>query len=732
MQVAELLNRAQTESVKESREVLDELEALITEDPENATGTFREFCECISVLLGCRRAEVPKSILQFTNELLKRLKHSKEGRNFTHNLIKYLVRGVDSKLKHTRTNSLILLRGCIEHLDTVSPRLWGAVKVKIGEKLFDREVSVRIHAVHIVMRYQEGLLDQNLPFFKLFKDLLRYDPSPEIRKLILSSIVMNRSTLPAIVSRASDTSEGVRMTFVSSRLGGLPWEMLTLEERSALLQALEEERSEEIRTKFLQKFGVIFEEVFEGKFERLVAGFYLENRKNHSLERLLRSLMKQHEYADGFGEEFLERSTPSLLFLMRVSLQHIDQERGRDELVLPDVAVLLKSIIDSSLALSSGDVFTGSVPFTLFSLLEYYDAFQTKERGLLIKCALYILSQDAELLPEVVSGIAGIILRACSGSHDDKMLIKALSVGRVSTQVCLGEALLLQDNFQVKDFPTVFRLIEEKAIGNLGAEDPATKNAALRLTALAAIHGNAPEKYAELLKPEVLLGSDTALLAVADLSIYFKGERGIFEWLYAHLEEEEANHSPSSDRVITKLLLSELPTPEESEFFISQVVKRFYSEETHNEDAQYLHVFFHEYFRKKPWIVFSVHNQIVSEIVHWKVFNDQILYWFGFREDKTYTEGDFLLLALSSALKAAKALVETDVSKKEAREGIQRHMDLLGKVSALPYTLTELSRAKAVELSSGLSKRTAKILPDNEIVKNLLFDLVSGKGAAPE
>src|SRR5699024_8356206 len=145
------------------------------------------------------------------------------------------------------------LRGSIEHLENVSPRLWEAVKVKIGEKLFDKEVSVRMNAVHIASRYQEDLLEKGLPFYKLLKDLLRYDRSPEIRKAVTGLISINRNTVSAVITRSRDVNSNVRMVFVTSKLSAIIWKELTHTERVNLLNNLEKEREKEIRNKFLQK-----------------------------------------------------------------------------------------------------------------------------------------------------------------------------------------------------------------------------------------------------------------------------------------------------------------------------------------------------------------------------------------------------------------------------------------------------------------------------------------------
>lgn len=724
MRVGVLLNKAQTETIQESRDALYQLETLIIEG--DTANVFKDFCECISTIIGCKKGDIPKSLLQFMSELMKKLKHMKNGRNFIHNLIKYLVRGVDAKLKHVRINTLSLLRSSIENLDSVSPRLWEIVKTKIGEKLFDKEVAVRIQAVYIAAKYQETAIEGGIHFYSLFKDLLRYDTSAEIRKLVLQYIIVNRNTISAIATRSGDSSESVRMVFVNSKLLLIPWdETLSLEQKAALLQALEEERDEEIRKKSMERLEIIFEEGFSGKFEIFTDSFYVENRSNSSLEKVLKHLMAKYEYADGFSEEFLERATPSLLFLMRVSLEYIDGQRGRDNIILPDMPILLRSIAESSCSVREGDQYGGTLAHALFALLEYYDSFQTDERNLLTKCGLYILGQEFPLLAGVVDSVCKMIIKACSGSESDKIYLKALRIGEERTQVIFAEALLRSSDFSRRIFSRVIEVIEEKVKKTVYSEDTDTKEYSIRALVLIGAEKNQYEEARGILMEVAKENSNSGICALVDLAILFRDQKDLFSMVFDLVRSSQFS---LRDKSITKLLLSDLPSESEAEKLVEELVYRFYSEETNLEDAQYLHVFFYEYFRKKHWVVFTVYSRVISRIKHWKVFNDQIIYWFNNRTNLEYKESDLLLIVLSVALNASKTGNTPEhegMHKKERKEALQRHLDLLSKVAILDHALTEEETKKALEISSALSKKTVKILPDSDVVKNIVFDLIS-------
>ncbi|KAI5172571.1 hypothetical protein NEFER03_1646 [Nematocida sp. LUAm3] len=718
MGLLEVLNRAQTEEVKGSREALEEMYRLIVEGDPNEK--FKEFCQGVTLIITHKRSELPKAIIAFVNELMKRLKKSREGRNFLHNVIKYLVRGVDSKLKHIRINSLMLLRGGIEHLDNVSPKLWEIVKIKIGEKLFDKEASVRVHALCIVTRYQESFLDENLPFYKLIKDLMRYDPSPEIRKISVSSIVVNRSTISALVSRAKDENEGVRMAFVTNKLSSISWEYLSVRERGCLIRDLEEEKVKEIRDKFLQKMEIIFEREFSAKYEVFIEAVYLEKQDNSSLERVLRELMKRYEYADSFDKGFLDRATAPLLFLMRVSLEHVDRERGRDEIDLPDLEITLKSIVDASAEMKEKDVYKGSLSELLFSLLQYYDLFQSKERNLLIKCSMYILSIP-DLLFEIVESVSHMIDMSCTGSEPLSLYKKALETGSSRTQQYLVEALLKRKREIL--LPQEFiQQLEEKNLLGAFSHDRNIRNSSIRAFVLISMHKGYVEEQTvisldHLIEEKLYEG----LLALIDLAVIFKENEMIKESIKKWIVEKDLEYTKEKIRGCCKALLFDLLPIEENEEILKDLVLLYYTGAKEGEDIQYLHLFFCEYFRKRHWMLFSLYTKVIAEIKHWKVLNDQMVFWFNHREDKSYKPEDFLLLILKGLSNSIK---EEKEEKKKTKEEVERHLDLLARVTPMDFSDAE-QKEKLLKLTTDLSKKIIKISPKNETLKDLIYKLIT-------
>jgi condensin complex subunit 3 len=73
---------------------------------------------------------------------------------FIDNLMLYLLEHVDSKDKLVRTRICQLMVACVNGIDELSDSLWNLFRSKMIERLFDKEPTVRIQAVHTTARLQ--------------------------------------------------------------------------------------------------------------------------------------------------------------------------------------------------------------------------------------------------------------------------------------------------------------------------------------------------------------------------------------------------------------------------------------------------------------------------------------------------------------------------------------------------------------------------------------------------
>lgn len=717
MEVSFFFNKAQSASIRDVRESIDTMADLILSDMQQAAIIFQSFCENTNVLLSCKRTEIPKPLYSFISELLKRLRDKRIGTNFIHNFIKYLLRGLDAKLRNVRINSLLLIKHSIEHLETVSPKLWAFLKVKIGEKLFDKEASVRVQAVQIAERFQDAEVADGLPFSKLLKDLLRNDPSAEVRRSVLSTLAPTPKTLSSIVERAVDISASVRLLFVSSKLLTLDVFSMTLKQRVFLINALETERSEEVKKIFLQNIEIIFSESYNGQYELFVPSFFsLEG--NESLGRIVLALMKNYEYTVPFDDEFLQRATPPLIFLMSLSLQHLEEEKGRDCVVLPDLEVMLKSLIDSSLSLCKTAWYPSSTTDSLFRVIGYYDIFHRSDRSVTLKSIFYLMGRVETLHERVVEALFALLARIDHGTGDClKVIEKSLSGALSSLIICQhffsffgagsggsgsGRADALAE-----------KLIKDCVLPNIESSDVTLRSLSLKSLFAYAANRSLFEEYREVFFaglecpiPEIQsLSVDIVIDSISLSSSFLPPFLQILPTLRV---------SPVS---LSKLLLSEsfAPAARDPSPLLSILLPSFYSS-SDQKDVQYLHVFFHEYFKLYPHLPLVVYDQVVSKVEKYKVLNDQVVHWSS-------------PVTPASLLQTLSLLLEKSRSTRD-RDLLRRYLDLLEKIySSLPSSPspTESEIREVIDLASSITKNIAGLLSDqeNNTVKNILFEFIS-------
>jgi hypothetical protein len=675
MEVAAILNKVQGEDLRAAAECLEEAVSYVLHG-KGVSSAFREFCENINILLAHRKMEIPRSVASLIKELLKRIRGTGEGRNFLHNLIKYLLRGIDSKFRHVRVNSMEVMRGSIESLENVNSRLWERVKRKVGEKMFDREAAVRVIAAGIACRHQEDAVDGELTFKRILKDLLRHDPSAEVRRLVVSKITAERTTLPAILERAVDCNDSVRMALVE-RVPSLDLSLFEQGERAVLLGRMESERNPEIRKKFLSGMEMLFRDSFMGEYESLVSAFFVEG-DNSPLSRVLRELMKSYEYIVEFDEHFISRAVPSLVFLMNVSLEHTEEEKGRDALVLPDLEVGLKWIVDCV-----GEEYVSE----LFKTIGFYDLFGSCEKALVGKFSVYLLGKtnSERVIKETV-----VLVRKAFGT-ETKILRKILS-SNSSMETVSEIARVYPELPQTNEalFSEIC-VVVQSALCKEG-----DKSAALRAHFFLALASNSVSTQTYI---ERFGSLSIALEILVDLVLILDSQEA------ADFLRDRIRAGAVSCKYIAKLIAAERFSENERMDFLCGILCKFYSGGMDADETQFIHVFLHEHFGRRPADFLSLYQRVVNEIHHWKVFNDQGVLWCA-------QTGSLFSTALEMVLESV-----------GSKSSLHRHLDFLDKAFPKRGVLSDQAKKRAVEIASLLSKHVSG--QDSEIVKEILFELIS-------
>lgn len=128
---------------------------------------------------------------------------------FVDNLIRHLLRGIESKFKEVRYRVVQLLAYLVNYITEIDELLFKALRFSLNRRLHDREPIVRIQAVVAISRfqyYQENEAEQVNSATKLLVHSLKHDDSPEVRRAALLNLVKTPDTLPDILERARDTN----------------------------------------------------------------------------------------------------------------------------------------------------------------------------------------------------------------------------------------------------------------------------------------------------------------------------------------------------------------------------------------------------------------------------------------------------------------------------------------------------------------------------------------------
>lgn len=140
------------------------------------------------------------------------------GSEFVDNLIRHLLRGIESKFKEVRYRVVQLLAYLVNYITEIDEQLFKALHYSLNRRLYDREPMVRIQAVVAISRFQYFLGDDELnSATKALLVSLKHDDSPEVRRAALLNLAKNPSTLPELMLRARDTN-AINRRLVYSRL----------------------------------------------------------------------------------------------------------------------------------------------------------------------------------------------------------------------------------------------------------------------------------------------------------------------------------------------------------------------------------------------------------------------------------------------------------------------------------------------------------------------------------
>lgn len=126
---------------------------------------FCSFLHCLHVFLSLKRSEeASPKLLRFivgfivvlTNQITScQDAQLKEGIvRFVENLMLYILGNIDAKDKLVRLRLCQIMVACVNGVEELGDSVWSIFQAKMIERLFDKEASIRVQAVHAAARLQ--------------------------------------------------------------------------------------------------------------------------------------------------------------------------------------------------------------------------------------------------------------------------------------------------------------------------------------------------------------------------------------------------------------------------------------------------------------------------------------------------------------------------------------------------------------------------------------------------
>lgn len=128
---------------------------------------------------------------------------------FIDNIIRHLLRGIESKFKDVRYRVVQLLAYMVNYITEMDEQLFAALKYSLNRRLHDRESMVRIQAVVAISRFQyldESEGDIRSPASSTLLNALQHDESPEVRRAALLNLKRSKHYVKDITKRARDVN----------------------------------------------------------------------------------------------------------------------------------------------------------------------------------------------------------------------------------------------------------------------------------------------------------------------------------------------------------------------------------------------------------------------------------------------------------------------------------------------------------------------------------------------
>lgn len=610
-----MFNEIQRSDVKTYSELVNGVVQLLSGDC-----ALEDFCSIVDTVLVCKRATIPSKVTSFLKRIFEDLYGTPGGLQTVLGVFSYLTRLTESRTVRVRKNALSILR-----LMTELPQIQGTVTdaflSKICERLFDKEKSVRKEALRMLSEHQDVRLNAKIKVVSLFKDIVRHDPSHEVRRFGLNVISIEMGTYSCMIERCVDTNEAVRKTFYTRCLPLIDLRDVSLERRVFVMEKSILEREFDGRSLFLD---VLFSTYRLPEDLRVLTSSFYERRSVKYLEMMLRGIFERVGCERSF-EYLLAEPSEEDTFLAMVSLQYMEESSGRDGLNLPDleefVGVMYRSCLE---VVEDSDVCSRQSKVermkNLFRIVRFYDFFNETARKYILSTVYKLLAKNP--IEEVVEEAVQIVGQVCDRDLNEFVgsVIKR-NMGE-SLRMCLVVCKHVMKHIRpVTDLHEA--IINEIVLQNIDSEE--TRTEVLEI-GFYYIMDRPHNTIIQTLVSSMRMNTRILHMCV-DLAIASSNE-DVVAGVLEHVERMMTDGNEDGVIPASKLILSSLVTTKESKHRFVRLILEMYYNTQDDHLKQYCSVFFFELFMEDSSALIDVFCEVVDALGHsHRIFVDQSLYW---------------------------------------------------------------------------------------------------------
>ncbi|KAI0040302.1 ARM repeat-containing protein [Auriscalpium vulgare] len=142
---------------------------------------------------------------------------------FVAQVLKHLLKGFEVKDKNVRYRAVHFVAEMISHMGEIDEGMYSDLRSSLLKRVRDKEPTIRVQAVIALSKINgtedpDELDEGEQSVSDVLEDMLRHDPSAEVRRAVLLNMAVSDATLPAILSRTRDVDTTIRKLVYSMKL----------------------------------------------------------------------------------------------------------------------------------------------------------------------------------------------------------------------------------------------------------------------------------------------------------------------------------------------------------------------------------------------------------------------------------------------------------------------------------------------------------------------------------